>query len=115
MGKKILHQAHEQDETDLGILMKNAYNFVIYRLISDSEQPSMLRVKSVSPSIREIMGVSDPMNFEAWFKDIHSNDRARIDEAIMQAMEKGVFDEEFRIFHPKKMETRWVRAISTSI
>lgn len=115
MDKQLSSQLCEREENDLRTLMESANNFVIYRLISDREQPHLLKVKFVSHSIREILGVTTPMDFETWFKDIHSEDRRRIDEANLKAMETGRFDEEFRIYHPQIMETRWVRAISTAV
>lgn len=115
MDKQLSNQLCEREENELRTLMESANNFVIYRLISDSEQPHLLKVKFVSHSITEILGVTTPMDFETWFKDIHSEDRRRIDEANLKAMEAGGFDEEFRIYHPQKMEIRWVRAISAAI
>ena len=108
-------QAYEQNEQHLRALMERITNFAIYRLVYDNSQPHLLKVVFVSPSIADIMGVSDPMKFETWFKDIHPDDRARVAEANTRAFDTGEFDETFRIYHPRKQGERWIQAASTSI
>ena len=108
-------QAHEQNEQHLRALMERITNFAIYRLVYDNSQPHLLKVVFVSPSIADIMGVSDPVKFETWFKDIHPDDRAGVAEANTRAFDTGEFDETFRIYHPRKQEERWIQAASSSI
>ncbi len=102
-------------EQDLYALIKSATNFVVYQLIYDSSQPHLFKVSFASPSIVDILGVSDPMKFETWFENIHPDDRERIFQANMDASKTGKFDQTFRICHPRKSEIRWVHAISTLV
>ena len=105
----------QESEEHLRSLMLNAEHFAIYRLIMDESNPHYLEVAFVSPSIREIMGVSDPMNFETWFEHIHADDRERIIAANMKAFKTLRFDETMRINHPHKKELRWIHAVSLGI
>ena len=114
MDEKLTHQESGQDDQCLRSLMKSVSNFVLYRLAFDSSQPYLLRVIFVSPSIVDLMGISDPMKFESWFEDIHPDDRARVGRANIRAFNTGKFDEIFRIYHPQKRETRWMHVVSTS-
>lgn len=101
------------NDANLRSLMSSASDFAIYRLISDDSSPFMLKVYMVSDSAREIIGVSDPMNLESWFDNIHPDDQNRVREANLRAFQTMKFDEEYRIFNKHKGEWRWLHAIST--
>ena len=102
----------QESEDHLRSLMLNAEHFAIYRLIISVSNPQKLEVAFVSPSIREIMGVSDPMTFETWFENIHEDDRERVIKANIKAFQTMKFDETMRINHPQKKELRWIQAVS---
>ncbi|MBA4392001.1 MAG: hypothetical protein C0407_00445 [Desulfobacca sp.] len=96
-------------------LMESASNFAIYRLVHDREDPLKLKVVFSSPSLVEIMGVSDPLNFESWFETMHPDDVGRVVAANLKAFETGKFNESYRFFHPQKKEWRWIQAVSTGV
>jgi signal transduction histidine kinase len=102
-------------EKHLRSLMKSATNFVVYRLVPDKTNPHQLKVKFVSPSIKDILGVPEPMKFETWFKSMHSEDVERIADANLQAFKTHKFDEEYRTYNHKKDEWIWIHAISTGV
>jgi PAS domain S-box-containing protein len=102
-------------EKHLRSLMENAVNFVIYRLGIDKESPHGLKVVLVSPSITDILGLSDPNNYSTWFERIHPEDRDRIIRANKMAFETMRFNERARFYHPEKQEWRWIHAISTGV
>ena len=118
IGTAIAHMTAEdafrKGEEHLRSLMETADDFVVYRL-AIVEQAPRLKVVFVSPSIEDIMGVSDPMRFDTWFENIHSDDVERITEANQKAFETLNFNEAMRIYHPTKKEWRWVRAVSNGI
>jgi PAS domain S-box-containing protein len=93
--------------------MESASGFSIYRLVYDKVSPHSLRVIFVSPSIKGIFGIPDPMKFKSWFENIHPDDVSRLTEANKRAFETNRFNEEFRTYNEKKGEWRWVQAIST--
>ena len=106
--------ALQESEEHLRSLMESATNFAVYRLVSDEKTPPhKLRVKFVSPSAKDILGIPEPMKFESWFENIHPDDVGRMTEANQQAFETLRFNEEYRTYNGKKGEWRWVHAIST--
>ena len=100
-------------EEHLRSLMESASGFAIYRLVYDKVSPHSLRVIFVSPSIKGIFGIPDPMKFKSWFENIHPDDVNRLTETNKRAFETNRFNEEFRTYNEKKGEWRWVQAIST--
>jgi PAS domain S-box-containing protein len=101
-------QAHFQS------LMDSAEGFVVYRLAMNENSPKgEADVVFVSPSIKDMMGVSAPLDFRSWYENNHPDDFPRLMEANVRALETGRFDEIMRIYHPTKGEWRWIHAIST--
>jgi len=113
--RKRMEVALAESEGHLRSLMESAESFVVYRLIHDKSTPSSLRVVFVSPSITDLMGVSEPMNFESWFNSIHPDDLQRMIDANLRAWETNRFDEKVRIFHPREKTWKWIHAISTGL
>ena len=107
------NQQLRESEEHLRSLMESATDFSVYRLVTDSDNPNLLRVIFVSPSITDIMGVSKPMRFETWFEHIHPDDVERIVEANIKAFKTLRFDETMRIYHPQKQKWIWIHSIST--
>jgi DNA-binding CsgD family transcriptional regulator/PAS domain-containing protein len=105
----------QESEAHLRSLMQSAEHFALYRLIVTPSNPHKLEVAFVSPSIREIMGISDPMKFETWFENIHAQDRERVIAANMRAFQTLRFNEIMRIDHPLKKEPCWVQAVSLGL
>ncbi|MBT8350181.1 MAG: PAS domain-containing protein [Deltaproteobacteria bacterium] len=99
----------KESEEHLKSLMLNAEQYAIYRLVASNKN---LNVVFVSPSITDIMGISNPNDFNAWFENIHTDDRGRIEKRNKEAFRTFRFDEVMRINHPEKKEIRWIHAIS---
>ena len=110
--QKQAEKSLQESERHLRSLMENATNFAVYRLISD-DNPSLLSVIFVSPSITDIMGVSEPMSFETWFEHVHPDDVERIVKANIEAFKTLRFDETMRIYHPREQKWIWIHSIST--
>jgi len=108
-------QTLQESEEHLRSLMESAINFAVYRLINDENNPNMLRVKLLSPSAKEILGVSDPMKFESWFENIHPDDLEKMTKANERAFKTHRFNEQYRTYNGLKGEWRWVQAISTGV
>ncbi len=103
--------ALKESEEHLRSLMESSREFCIFRLKVDPEPPYKRSVVFASPSIRDIVGTSDPMNIESWYSNILPDD----EEKWHRAREKGQFihgfNEIIRIDHPRK-GVRWLRVIS---
>lgn len=108
-----LKELRKRSEEDLRSLMENASSFAIYRLLRDRKKPDGFSVVFVSPSISDIVGVSDPMKFDTWRENIDPDDLKRITEASVKAGKTSKLDATMRVYHPQKQEWRWIQAIST--
>ena len=102
-------------EAHLSSLLESTSDFAIYRLATRPDKPMSLEVVFVSPSIMELMGVTEPQDFNTWFDNIHPEDRPRVIKANLEARKTNRFDESMRIFHPIKNEWRWIHSISTGV
>ncbi|MCB9419804.1 MAG: PAS domain S-box protein [Ardenticatenaceae bacterium] len=108
--------ALQQSEAHLRSMLESAQGYAIYRLAVDPDHPYQGRVVLVSPSIRDVIGIADPYDFNAWFNDIHPNDEARIIAANQRAIDKGMpFDEEMRIFNRQRGQWRWMHTVSNPV
>jgi PAS domain S-box-containing protein len=105
--------ALQESEEHLRSLLESATNFAVYRLVSDQASPYKLRVKFVSPSAKDILGISEPLKFETWFENVHPDDLNRLTQANRRGFKTQRFNEEYRAYDKKKGEWRWVHAIST--
>ncbi len=104
----------KESEANLQSLLKNATNFVVYRVAVDSDNPFGGKVLLVSPSIREIVGLEDPYKFEAWFENIHPDDAERIAAANRKAWQTGTaYDQVVRVFNQVKQRWVWLHTLST--
>jgi len=110
MGKQL-----RESQEHLRSLMESASNFVVFRLARDRKSPYGFKVIFVSPSITDILGVSDPTKFEIWLENMDPNDLKKVIEARAQAGKTGKFNETIRIHHPQKKEWRWIQTISTGV
>lgn len=109
-------QALRESEANFRSLLENATNFAVYRLAVDSDNPYGGRVMMVSPSITEIVGLSDPYRFESWFEIVHPDDLPPAIEANRQAIELGrPYTQAVRIYHAQKKEWIWVHTTSTPV
>ncbi len=103
-------------ERHLRSFMESARGFVVYQLGIDELRPGRSRVLFVSPSIKEIMGVSDAFNFESWFANIDASDRERVLTSAKAAFAYAQpFDETMRIFHTDRNEWGWIHAAATPV
>ena len=114
-GRKAAERLVRESEGHLRSLMESADNFVVYRLVVDEASPLGLTKVFASPSVTDLLGVSDEISFAEWFKNIHPDDAPRIMAANQRAMTTFRFDESFRVHHPIKGEWRWIHAISTGV
>ena len=99
--------------SDVNRSTPQAAKFAIYELVYEKKNPLGFRVHYVSPSIVNLLGISNPLEFERWFENIHPDDLEVVTNAHRQAFETGQFDQTFRICHPQDNQIRWIRGLST--
>jgi DNA-binding CsgD family transcriptional regulator/PAS domain-containing protein len=114
-GRERIEATLRKSEKHLRSLIENAVDFAIYRLILDESDPYEAKVVFVSPSLMDMVGVTDPMKYKTWFENIHPDDVDRVVEANLKCREIFKFDQTFRVYHPIKEEWRHVHAVSTGV
>jgi PAS domain S-box-containing protein len=103
-------------EAHLRSLLENATDFAVYRLAVDPQDLHLARVILVSPSITDIVGVSDPYHFESWFEGLHPDDRDRVIEANERALREAErYDEVARFYNQRSRQWVWVHTVSTPV
>jgi PAS domain S-box-containing protein len=108
--------ALQESEAHLRSMLESAQGYAIYRLAIDPDQPYLGRVVLVSPSIRDVIGIEDPYDFSAWFRDIHPDDETRVIAANQRAIDEGIpFDEEMRFYDKRRSRWRWVHTVSNPV
>jgi hypothetical protein len=70
-------------------LLEGVSNFVIFQLVQDKKNPSILHVAFVSPSVKEILGISEPYRIKTLFEIMHSEDVERVRSANQKAIDKA--------------------------
>jgi PAS domain S-box-containing protein len=114
--RRRVEEALRESENHLRSLMESARHYAIYRIAADPTHPYLARVVLASPSLADLLGISDLYDLAAWFANIHPDDLARCEEANRLSLETGVpFDEQFRVFRPKRDDWHWVHDRSTPV
>ncbi len=111
-----LADGFEREMNNFRSMLDTAEGFAVYQLAMENDRKMGARVVFVSPSIKEVLGVEDPLDFKAWFGRIHLADRERVDAGNRLARFEGVpFNEEVRIYNPVKKSWRHIHAISKPV
>lgn len=104
------------EHANLAALLQNPHNFVVFQIQLDPEEPFGGKVVLVSPSIREVTGISNPYDFSSWFENIHPEDQERARTANRQAIITGEpYNEVVRTFHPLKKAQVWLHTVSNPV
>jgi PAS domain S-box-containing protein len=109
-------QALHENETNLRSLLETARQFAVYRIEVDLDQPRFGRVSMVSPSITDLLGISDPYDFDSWFRNIHPDEIEQVEAANHSALTEGVpYNEFVRFFNTKTKEWVWTHTLSNPV
>lgn len=112
--RKEMQEALSVSESHYRSLLESASGYFIYRIALDASASHGVRILLVSPSIRDIMGISDPYDADAWLAHLHPDDQRRVEAANRRCFEQGeVFNEQFRWQHPVRKEWIWLHCISS--
>ena len=114
--RKRVEQALRESEADMRSFMENALNFGVYQVKLVNDEPYGTQTSFASPSIKSILGVENPQDNAAWFKNIHADDLDRVTAAHHASRTTGKkFDEIFQNYHTSKQEWRWIHAVSSAV
>jgi PAS domain S-box-containing protein len=105
----------KESEANFRSLLENAQDFIILRLEADSAPPYGFHATLCSPSIREVMGIDDLNDRQAWQERVHPDDLHLIHEGVARAVaEESTYNVQSRWKHPEK-GWRWIHAICTPV
>jgi PAS domain S-box-containing protein len=108
--------ALRETESHLRSLMEGAESYAIFRLAVDPTYPYGLRIVLASPSLKELLGISDLSNVAGWIGNIHPDDVGRVVQANTRSIETAtLFDEQYRVCRPARGEWGWVHNRSTPV
>ena len=114
--KSIIKNKLSVQEAHLASFMDNASDFVIYRIKVTEKRSELGFPVYYSSSIKEILGIQNPENYNNWFKNVHKDDYTRIINANIHSGKTGErFNEEFRYFNVKKNKWIWLHVISNQV
>ena len=114
--RKKAEETIRESEKHLASIIQNPVGYMVYRLKAGPDPMSPI-VTHVSPSIREIVGITleESKNYMKWFQHVHPEDLPRLIEANQRGMKPPfIFEEEFRYIHPTK-GTIWLNARTNGI
>jgi PAS domain S-box-containing protein len=96
------------------LLMETALDFAVFRLRINAVRPRRLKVIFVSPSAKDIAGITKPLQPDQWFQ-VHADDRKALRYAYVKAYSDLKFNHRFRIFHPVHAVWRWIHVIASCV
>lgn len=103
----------QQSDAHLRSLLESAKGYAVYRVAVASDKPYFGDVELVSPSMRDVIGITDASDFANWFSDIHPDDAERVINANQRAMAEGIpFDETMRFYNHRRQTWRWLHTVS---
>ncbi|MBC2710672.1 MAG: PAS domain S-box protein [Desulfosarcina sp.] len=104
----------EESRASQQLLMETASDFSVFRLHVNPVRPRGLKVIFVSPSAKDIAGITQPQQLDQWFQ-VHPDDRKALRYAYVKGYTDFKFDHRFRIFHSVLAQWRWMHVIATCV
>ena len=96
------------------LLMETASDFAVFRLQVNPVRPRRLKVVFVSPSAKEIAGITQSQQVNQWFQ-VYPDDRKALRYAYVRGYNDLKFNHRFRIFHRVLAQWRWMHVIATRV
>lgn len=112
--RKLAEHSLHRSNAHLKSLMQTANGFALYRLAFDKGDPLRWNVVFVSPSIMDIIGVTEP-DLDALLKMIHPEDIKKIQKIIVSCPLPSRMDETLRVFHPQHQHWRWIQVLANQL
>jgi len=114
--RKETEAALRESEATLRSFVENVANIVVYRVDLDENDLMDSRIAFCSPSVREVLGLTDWQDIKQWFANLHPDDHDHIVAATHRLTKTGeTYDETMRFYHHGKKEWRWIHGLSTPV
>ncbi len=104
-----------ESECHLRSLMESASNFVLFRLCHRPDTPYRPRRIFISPSISEIVDLTQVFDFQSWLKMLRPDDRGLLLAAGLKMLDTRRLDETVRIRDRSGNGWRWLHIISVAV
>ena len=96
------------------LLMETASDFTVFRLQVNPVRPRRLKVLFISPSAKDIAGITRSQEVNQWFH-VYPDDRKALRYAYVKGHTDLKFNHRFRIFHRVLAQWRWIHVIATCV
>ncbi|MDX2454320.1 PAS domain-containing protein [Desulfosarcina sp.] len=96
------------------LLMETASDFAVFRLQVNPVRPRRLKVLFISPSAKDIAGITPSQVVNQWFQ-VYPDDRKALRYAYVKGHTDLKFNHRFRIFHRVLAQWRWIHVIATCV
>jgi len=96
------------------LLMETASDFAVFRLQVNPVRPRRLKVLFISPSAKDIAGITRSQEVNQWFH-VYPDDRKALRYAYVKGHTDLKFNHRFRIFHRVLAQWRWIHVIATCV
>lgn len=96
------------------LLMETALDFAVFRLQVKPIRPRRLKVIFVSPSAKDIAGVTQSQALCEWFQ-VYPDDRKALRYAYVKGHTDLKFNHRFRIYHRVLAQWHWMHVIATCV
>ncbi len=107
--------ALRESERHLRSFMESASNFVLFRLRHRPETPYQPWRIFISPSITEIVDLSQVTDFQSWLEMLRPDDRERLLAAGLKMLDTRRLDETVQIRDRSGNGWRWLHIISVAV
>ena len=96
------------------LLMETASDFAVFRLLVTPIRPRRLKVLFISPSAKDIAGITRSQEVNQWFH-VYPDDRKALRYAYVKGHTDLKFNHRFRVFHRVLAQWRWIHVIATCV
>jgi len=118
-GRDITRERQIQKDLEEGrasqqLLMETASDFAVFRLQINPHRPRGAKVVFLSPSARDIAGITRPQQVDQWFR-IHPDDIKAVRYAFARGFADFKFNQRFRVWRGDQSRWRWLHIIATAV
>ncbi len=109
-----IHKDLIESRASQQLLKETASDFAFFRLQVKLTRPRELKVIFISPSAKDIAGITPSPPVNQWFQ-VYPDDRKALRYAYAKAYTTLKFNHRFRIFHRIRAQWRWMHVIATGV
>jgi PAS domain S-box-containing protein len=118
-GRDITREREIQKDLEKGrasqhFLMETASDFVVFRLQIRPLRPRGVKVVYLSPSARDIAGITQPHQVNQWFR-VHPDDIKSVRYAFVRGFSGFKFNHQFRVWRADQSRWCWLHIIATAV